>query len=183
MYNYRDTLQKRKSRVIQKHWYIWYTKPRVEKKLQKELTAEGVETFLPLIKELHQWSDRKKWVEVPLFRGYIFTRISPRRFQEIRQNNGIVTYVRFDGQAAIMTEEEIERIQKLITDPEDLEVVHHEFYEGEKVEVITGPLMGVEGLVVEQKGTKKVAVNIEKLGKSILVQVPLNNLQKKGTTV
>ncbi len=178
MYNYSQTLKEREGKVIQKNWYVWYTQPRVEKKLQKRLEAEDIEVFLPLIKQLRQWSDRKKWVEMPLFNGYIFTRISPRRFQEVRQTDGIVTFIRFEGKPAIMTEEEIQQIRQLIVDPENLEIVHHEFYEGERVQVIAGPLMGIEGLVVEQKGIKKVAVNIEKLGKSILVHVPTNNLRK-----
>ncbi len=178
MYDYSRVLRESDDKVIQKHWYIWYTQPRVEKKVKKRLEAEDIEVFLPLTKQLRQWSDRKKWVEVPLFRGYIFTKVSPRRFQEVYYTTGIVTYIRFEGEPAIMSEDEIHLIQQLITDPEDLEVVHHEFYEGERVQVITGPLMGVEGFVYQQQGAKKVAVNIHKLGKSVLVQVPLNNLRK-----
>ena len=173
-------LNQKEDRVIPKKWYIWYTQPRVEKKLEKRLEAEGIEVYLPLKKELRQWSDRKKWVEVPLFNGYIFTRISRRKFEEVRRTDGIVSYVRFNGEAATLSDGEIERIRQLITDPANLEVVHHHFDEGEKVNIIAGPLMGIEGLVVQHKGAKKVAVNIEKLGKSILVNVPINCLRKEG---
>ena len=180
MESIKGALRSRKDRTIPQQWYIWYTQPRVEKQLQKRLAGDGIEVFLPLRKELHNWSDRKKWVEVPLFRGYLFTKISKRKFEEVRRTNGIVTYVRFDGQAATLSENEIHRIQQLITDPEDLEVLHTTFQEGERVQVITGPLMGIEGLVVEHKGAKKVAVNIEKLGHSILVDIPIQNLRKLG---
>lgn len=178
MESIKGALQERADRRIPQQWYIWYTQPRAEKQLQKRLAGEGIEVFLPLRKELHQWSDRKKWVEVPLFRGYLFTKISRRKFEEVRSTNGIVTYVRFDGQAATLSEQEIHRIQQLITDPEDLEVLHTTFEQGERVQVISGPLMGIEGLVVQHKGAKKVAVNIEKLGQSILVDVPIQNLRK-----
>jgi transcription antitermination factor NusG len=180
MESIKGALQQRDERTIPQQWYIWYTQPRAEKQLQKRLAGEGIEVFLPLRKELHQWSDRKKWVEVPLFRGYLFTKISMRKFEEVRRTNGIVTYVRFNGKAATLGEGEIHRIQQLITDPEDLEVVYTTFEEGERVQVIAGPLMGIEGLVVQHKGSKKVAVNIEKLGHSILVDVPIQNLRKLG---
>ncbi len=178
MESIKGALREQKGRTIPQCWYIWYTQPRIEKQLEKRLAGEGIDVFLPLHKELRQWSDRKKWVEVPLFRGYLFTKISQRKFEEIRRTNGIVTYVRFNGQAATLSENEIYRIKQLITDPEDLEVLHTTFREGERVQVISGPLMGVEGLVVEHKGAKKVAVNIEKLGQSILVDVPIQNLRK-----
>lgn len=177
MTDYKASLLKQ-NKIIPKHWYVWYTKPRVEKKLHDRLKAEGVHVFLPLKKDLHQWSDRKKWVEVPLFRGYIFTKITKRRFELVRTTEGVVTNLRFDGEPAIMKDEEITRIKQLITDPADLEVVHHQFYEGEHVQIIAGPMMGIEGLVVEHKGNRKIAVNIEKLGKSVLVNVPKNNLKK-----
>jgi len=181
MYDYRQILKNRKDKVIEKDWYIWYTQPRIEKKLEKRLSAEGIEVFLPLTQQLRQWSDRKKWVEVPLFNGYIFTKASPRRFQEIRQTDGIVTFIRFEGKPAIMGEEEIQRIRQLTQNAADIEVAHQVFEEGEPVQILAGPLMGIEGLVHEQQGTKKVAINIEKLGKSVLVHVPVNNLAKKNT--
>lgn len=168
----------KQNKVIRKHWFVWYTKPRVEKKLHERLKKEGIDSFLPLKKDLHQWSDRKKWVDVPLFRSYIFTKITRRRFELVRTTEGIVTFLRFNGEPAVMRDEEITRIQQLITDPADLEVVHHQFFEGERVQIIAGPMMGIEGLVVEHKGNRKIAVNIEKLGKSVLVNVPKNNLTK-----
>lgn len=180
MESIKGALRTKKNRVIPQQWFIWYTQPRVEKQLQKRLAGEGIEVFLPLRKELHEWSDRKKWVEVPLFRGYLFTKISLRKFEEVRRTNGIVTYVRFNGQPATLSETEIQRVQQLVTEPEDLEVLHTIFREGERVQVIAGPLMGIEGLVVEHKGAKKVAVNVEKLGHSILVEVPIQNLRKLG---
>jgi transcription antitermination factor NusG len=81
MESIKGALQQRDERTIPQQWYIWYTQPRAEKQLQKRLAGEGIEVFLPLRKELHQWSDRKKWVEVPLFRGYLFTKISMRKFE------------------------------------------------------------------------------------------------------
>ena len=56
----------------EKTWYALYTKSRNEKKAHSALVSSGIDSFLPLIKNLKQWSDRKKWVEEPLFRSYLF---------------------------------------------------------------------------------------------------------------
>ena len=49
-----------------------YTRPRWEKKIASLLDSRGIENYLPLNKILKQWSDRKKIVQEPLFKGYIF---------------------------------------------------------------------------------------------------------------
>ena len=57
-----------------KKWIAVYTKPRHEKTVENELLKKGFEVYLPILKERRKWSDRKKWVEFPLFRSYIFVR-------------------------------------------------------------------------------------------------------------
>ena len=60
-------------------WVALYTNPRAEKKAESNLKETGFEVYLPLRKELHTWSDRKKWVEVPLLKSYIFAKITAKQ--------------------------------------------------------------------------------------------------------
>jgi hypothetical protein len=83
-----------------RNWYALYAKPRAEKKLRDRLEEKGVITYLPLQKQLRQWSDRKKWVEEPIFRGYIFVKASEKDFQSILSTPGTVNFVRFGGKPA-----------------------------------------------------------------------------------
>jgi transcriptional antiterminator RfaH len=153
-------------------WYVWYTKPRAEKKTRDRLEARGKEVFLPLRKELRQWSDRKKWVEIPLFSGYIFIKAGIADFEIIRFTEGILNFVRFEGKPAELREKEIDNIRLILSDPIDLEVIDILYQPGEKIKITSGPLEGLEGEIVNSWGSKKLAVRITQLGKVVLVQLP-----------
>jgi transcription antitermination factor NusG len=74
-------------------WYALYLRSRYEKKANLELEKKNIETFLPLIEELHVWSDRKKRVMEPLFRGYIFVKTDLRDKETILMTDGVVRFV------------------------------------------------------------------------------------------
>ncbi len=59
------------------HWYAVHTRARHEKMVAERLLEQGVSTYLPLMRETHRWSDRKKVVELPLFSCYVFARLFP----------------------------------------------------------------------------------------------------------
>ena len=79
-----------------KNWLVAYTKPRHEKKSAEVLKSSGVDVFLPLQKQLKVWSDRKKWVESPLFPGYLFVNISDDDYFKVLNSYGIVKYIFFN---------------------------------------------------------------------------------------
>ncbi len=167
------------SNINEKHWYAVYTKSRAEKKALLELEIQGVECYLPLHRKLRQWSDRKKWVEVPLIPGYLFVHISLKEYDLVLRTNNVVTYVRFEGKAAIIPEREIEAVKLLLCQKEvTLEVSNQIFTKGDKIEIIVGPLMGMKGKLVNLKGKKKVAIEIEQLNLSLIVEVPINEISK-----
>jgi transcription antitermination factor NusG len=165
--------------INDKQWYAVYTKSRAEKKALLELEIQGVECYLPLHRKLRQWSDRKKWIEVPLISGYLFVHISLKEYDLVLRTNNVVTYVRFEGKAAIIPDREIESIQHLLRQKDvALEVSNQVFSKGDKIEVIAGPLMGMRGKLVTIKGKKKVAIEIEQLNLSLVVEVPINEISK-----
>lgn len=154
------------------HWYIWYTHPRAEKKIKERLQAKGVEVFLPLNRELRQWSDRKKWVEEPLFKGYIFTKILPKQLDSVAQTEGLLTWLRFDGKPAYLKDEQVEEIQKLLSCNKPLEISSETLQSGEPVYIMHGPLAGLAAEVINFRGSKKLLVRIEQLGRHLLVELP-----------
>lgn len=163
-----------------KNWFAVYTKSRAEKKVKLELEYQGIEHFLPIQKQLRQWSDRKKWVEVPLISGYIFVYISPLEYDKVLRTPGVVSYVRFEGKAAIIPDQQIENIKRLLRQTElAIEVATTNFEVGDEIEVLAGPLLGVTGKLVTLKGKKRVAVELEQLNVSFLVELPLSEIQKK----
>lgn len=164
---------------LPKQWHAVYTRSRAEKKVQLELEYQGIENYLPLQRQLRKWSDRKKWVEVPLISGYIFVRIDRYQYDKVLQTFGVVSYVRFEGTAAIIPDIQIEMIKRMLHQNEiEISVSNEKFEKGDKIEVLAGPLIGLKGILVEQKGKKRVALLIEQLNLSLTFDVPIADIIK-----
>lgn len=159
------------------HWYAIYTNPRAEKKTHTLLTQRGFEAYLPLLKVLKQWSDRKKWVEEPLFRSYLFVRVSEREYLDVLQVQGVVKYISFSGKAAVIRDEQIETIKMLLSSEAELDITEHEFKKGEQVSIKAGPFIGLKGELIDLHNSKRFLVRFDQLGKSIVLNIPIVYLE------
>jgi transcription antitermination factor NusG len=160
-------------------WHVVYTKSRAEKKVALELEYQGIDHYVPLHRKLRKWSDRKKWVEMPLISGYVFVHIGSREYEAVLKTPGVVAYVRFEGKPAIVADEQIDCLKRMLRQHEiEIQVSHELFNEGDEIEVIAGPLIGMKGTLVKKKGKKRVAIQIQQLNLSLLVEVPLNEIEK-----
>ena len=158
-------------------WFAVYTNPRAEKKIYAELVKKGITAYLPLLRTLKLWSDRKKWVEEPLFKSYLFVHISDKMYYDVLNTPGVVRYVAFEGKAVPVPEQQIEAIRYYLSS-EDLPMeVSTELAPGQVVEVLKGPMRGLRGDLVEIAGRHKVKVEISAIGQSILVVIPMSQLQ------
>src|ERR1700750_1055715 len=96
-------------------WFVIYTKPRHEKKIAEKLGNMNVENFLPIVKSLRTVSDRRKYVDAPLFPSYIFVRLEDvQSYFSSLEVNGVLHYVRTGKQIATVTETIINNL-KLLT--------------------------------------------------------------------
>jgi len=161
----------------EKKWYALYTKSRTEKKVYQLLREKGVEAYLPLLKTLKQWSDRKKWVEEPLFRSYIFIRISERERLDAIRTDGVVRMITFQGRPVSIPDKQIEAVRAYINEGEDRVEKEVQFERGNRVEVTHGTLQGLQGIMVETKGKKRVMVEIEGIGEKIMLNIPKSSLK------
>ncbi len=160
-----------------KCWYAVYVKSRTEKKVAIELMYENIDYYLPLVKRLKQWSDRKKWVEEPLFRSYVFVYIEHIDYYKVLQVQGAVKYISFEGTAVPIPEAQINAIRYYLeeTDPENNNIT--DWKKGEKVEVISGSMTGLSGELIEVHGKHKVKVEIESVGSTLLIHIPKSKLR------
>jgi len=161
-----------------KRWYALYTKSRAEKKAEKELAAKGIEAYLPLEKRLKQWSDRKKWVEEPLIRSYIFVRVNKKEIQKAIYTPGILTLVTFEGKPAPIPDKQIQAIKDILSSEEKFEVTSDKFEIGEKVEVTQGGLQGLKGEMVKHLNKFKVLIRLEVIDQNLLVNINPSYLKK-----
>ncbi len=164
------------NKTEEKTWYAIYVKSRAEKKVAAELEAEDLEFYLPLEKRLKQWSDRKKWVEEPLFRSYIFVHIEPKDYYRALVRN-TVKYISFGGKAVPVPPQQIEAIRMYLDEKEPLPQGAEDWEAGKKVEVMAGNLIGLKGILLEADGKSRVKVEIEVVESAIILQIPKNKLR------
>jgi transcriptional antiterminator RfaH len=158
------------------NWYAVYTSPRAEKKAYAELVSKGIECYLPLLRTLKQWSDRKKWVEEPLFRSYIFVNIPESLHFEVLNTTGIVRYITFEGKPVPIPPQQIEAVRFFLSSDDPLPENIEKYSPGQSVEVIKGPLKGLFGELVRLAGKQKVKVEISAVGQSVFVTIPVSHL-------
>lgn len=161
---------------MKRKWYAIYTKPRWEKKLAERLEEKGIEHYLPMVKTLKLWSDRKKWVTEPLFKSYIFVHVAPDEYFLAIQTPGAVKYITFEGRAVSIPDLQIEAIRTFIESGEDLVSNSPDMKIGDRVTVVRGPLKGLEGTLVEFHQKHRVRIMIEGIQQSLHIKVPQSYL-------
>ena len=161
-----------------KKWFALYTRSRAEKKLHEQLTRKEVECFLPLQKVLRQRSDRKKWVEEPLLRSYLFVRVSEKEYYEVLNTAGAVRYVCFEGKASPIPEQQIQALENFLQHRSgEIEVYEGGLESGDVVEVIYGPLKGTKGEVLQLRGNHRLVLRFDTLGLCVHTEISLSDVK------
>ena len=165
---------------MEQEWKVVYIASRQEKKVAVRLAQEGIEYYLPLYQKLSQWSDRKKWVEWPLFNGYLFVKSTPLQREKVLSIQGVVAYVRYNKADAVVKQTEIDIIQKVLdsgfklesyTKPEDFTV-------GDEVLITEGALIGHKGEILRHNNKEYFLVSFETLGQSLKIELPAHSFKK-----
>ena len=159
-------------------WVALYTKARHEKTVETQLIEKKIPVYLPMKRALKKWSDRRKWVEEPLFRGYIFIRGNAQERYRAVQCVGVVRLVAFNGKLAIVRDEEIEMVRRILADAPDTVSCPVSFSIGDNVEIETGPLAGLRGRLEEVRGETRFLVSITSIAQGIHFNVDRWNIRK-----
>lgn len=158
-------------------WYALYTKPRHEKKAADLINEKNFEVYLPMVKQVRQWKDRKKKVEMPLFNSYLFANFDYARRFEVLQTRGIVKIINFSGEAAIVPDWQIESLRKMLEFPETLKVEKY-IRLGEIVEIKAGPMRGLKGMVSVKKDSNRLILSIDGIYQSVSVEIDEEYVEK-----
>ena len=162
-----------------KKWFAVYVKSRCEKKVSKQLDDIGIESFLPLITRMKQWSDRRKKVEEPLFRSYLFVNISLNDYYKVLNVNGVVKFICFEKKPVEVPQNQIIAIKKYITDTDlhDVDCENIDFKEGELVRIKSGQMKDLIGRFVKINGKHRVVIDIEAVGQSLPINIARSNIE------
>jgi len=142
------------------------------KLIAHRLNERGITTFLPLVTEVHRWSDRKKKVELPLFSCYLFTQLRPTNEDRLRvlRLDGVFQLVGAAGMGTPIPDEQIHAIRILVE--QKFPICSHPFLRiGQRVRVRNGALRGVEGILTSRDGDQSLVVPIEAIQRSLAVRI------------
>ncbi len=154
------------------NWYALQTRARHEKVIAKRLQDCGVRTFLPIVKETHRWSDRKKTVELPLFSCYLFVNLMPTNEERLRvlTVDGVFNLVGVRGQGTPIPEEQIHAVRIVIE--EQLQWSTHPFLKiGQRVRIRSGAMCGVEGILTSRNGDETLVISVDAIQRSLAVRI------------
>jgi len=157
-------------------WYVVFTKAKAEAKVAQRLEEQNLMVFLPTLKTLRQWSDRKKWIEVPLFRSYVFVFANHKAYETVRKTEGVVNFVcnRHDSKPALIQDKEIEAIREF------LHQVKHETLEmqpNDAVYIHSGILIGKQA-IIERIDKNHLRLRIDVLHLSIYAEIDKEMVRK-----
>tara|TARA_B100001146_G_C16200501_1_gene444201 strand:+ start:8279 stop:8791 length:513 start_codon:yes stop_codon:yes gene_type:complete len=161
-----------------KNWIAVYTKSRHEQIVVNELNKKNIESYCPMFKERRQWSDRKKWVHFPLFRSYVFANIEINENIYVLQTIGVNKIVKFQEKISIIPDQVIDNIKNIIEGGYNVEQTDY-FIKGDEVRVVSGPLKGLDGVVLDLRGANKIIIKIESIQQAFSVEISSGLIKSK----
>jgi transcription antitermination factor NusG len=151
-------------------WFALRVKSRHEKTVALAARNKGFEEFLPLYRWRQTWSDRSKWVEMPLFPGYVFCRLDSARRLPLLTIPGVLNFVSFGKTPVAIDDAEIASVQAAVLS--DLVTEPCSFVDkGQRVRIQRGPLAGTEGILIDAAKRQQVVVSLTILRRSIAVNI------------
>jgi transcription antitermination factor NusG len=156
--------------ILRPNWYAASTRANHEKNAAEHLAARSVEHFLPLYESVRRWKDRRVRLQMPLFPGYVFVRISLRERLRVLQIPSVASLVSFNGIPAALSETEIETLKASLE--LGIQVVPHPYLNvGRRVRVAAGPLEGLEGIVIRKKNSLRFVISLDLIQRSVVVEL------------
>lgn len=166
--------------MTERQWFVAFTKSKHEKKIKAKLDEMGVENYLAVREEVHQWKDRKKKVEVMLIPCVIFIRGIKKDVLALHNECGIpISFMRnlTTKQIMVVPEKQMQDFMFVLDMTDDVEVADLNLKRGDFVRITKGVLSNVEGELLSVKGKKKVVIRIEGLV-AIAVEIPAAYIEK-----
>lgn len=160
------------SQPVVENWYAVKTRSRHERVVAHELESQGVTSYLPLIAEIHRWSDRRRKVELPLFPGYLFVHaaMSPAVRKAVLFSRGVASLITMNGEPLAIPDEQIDMVHKLLAN--EIPCMAHPFLKiGQRVRVRGGALDGMEGILTGFNGETGLVVSIDSIQRSLAVRI------------
>jgi transcription antitermination factor NusG len=158
--------------VAAPQWYAIHTRSQHEKSVAAQLESQGITTFLPLVTEVHRWSDRQKLVRLPLFSCYTFVHMpfAPELWVKVMGVSGVLSFVGIRGQGVPIPEKQMESIRTILARNAPYTLCPF-LNVGQHVRIRGGALDGIEGILVARNGDRTVVISVEPIQRSLAVRI------------
>ena len=153
---------------LEARWFVIHTKSRQEKALASDLTAKGVEFFLPLITDVRYYGRRKFRVEVPLFSGYLFLKGTLEQTYLADRTDRVAKVIKVADQAGL--ERELAMIGEALARGAPLRSCEA-LRVGTMAEVTSGPFKGIAGLIEKYVSHNRLLLQIGLIGKAAVLEI------------
>lgn len=159
-------------------WYAVQTSYRNEQRVALGLTNKGFDTYLPLLREVHQWKDRRKLVDVPAFGGYLFVHYEPSLKNRVKvlETSGVVRLLGGNHAPSQVSDVEIDAVRRTLSSGVACDRCDT-LTPGAMVRVTRGPLTGVQGRLVRIKNSLRLVVAISVFSQAISAELGLNDVE------
>lgn len=152
-------------------WFAVYTKYKREKLVQKRLQEQGIHAYLPIQRLTRRYERKVKTVEMPLISCYVFTRITKKQYVPVLNTPDVLQFVKFSQNLIAIPEREIQLLQRIVGEGMEMEVEQKSFHPGEEVEIFSGNLAGVRGILLQKDKKKNFVVELNSIGYALRITV------------
>ncbi|HXO04842.1 MAG TPA: UpxY family transcription antiterminator [Candidatus Sulfotelmatobacter sp.] len=164
------------SSYLHQRWYALYTCANHEKRVAAELDVRSVAHFLPVYSCVRRWKDRRVTLDLPLFPGYVFVSLALRDRLKVLQIPSVVRFVAFNGLPTALPGDEMEILRTGLS--RQLAAEPHPFLTaGRRVRVRSGPLAGIQGMLLRRRGRTRFVVSVELIMRSMSVEIDEADLE------
>jgi transcription antitermination factor NusG len=150
-------------------WFALRVRSRCEKLISKDLAGRGYQVCSASAPQRRVWADRVRTVEMPMFPGYIFARLSPGQGRDVLRAPGVVSIVGFGGRYCPVEDAEIEAVRMVVASGVD--VLPESLRPGTQVRVCHGSLKGLEGVLIEVKNQRRLVVSVNLLQRAVAIEI------------
>jgi transcriptional antiterminator RfaH len=158
------------------HWLAFYTLARREKDLMRKLETAAVPFYAPLVKRrVHTAGGRVRHSFVPLFAGYVFAPVDDEQRREVLGTNTVARWISVGDERMLV--DDLRAIKRLIDSERPL-TPEARIEPGQAVRVRSGPLRGVEGVVIKRRGSERLVVAVRLLNQGVSIELEDVDLER-----
>lgn len=170
-----EALDTELSQAARTTWYALQTRANHERKVAERLSSQAITSIVPIFSELHQWKDRNKKVELPVFPGYVFVQMDLAERMRAIVISGVVRFVGMGSTPSPILDAEMEVVNACMRHG-GLVRPHAYVAIGSAVHVVSGPLQGLRGILLRRKGISRLVLSVSLIQSSVAVEVDDNDV-------